>query len=259
MQTTLREGQGFTDEELEEMFKEAEEEEPEPRPLIGSPWFRRTVGIGLVLMLCVQVLAFWPQIYSLAAIRFLTVSAQLSQSEAIQNYKQSVVEIRTDGTKGTGFIISSDGYVVTNRHVVGDAKTVVISIPDRGSHVGDVVAQHEDVDLALIKLEVQDMPSLSLAQRFNGEVGIPIYVIGNPLFFSGIANVGETWGLLARDGPSMLVLQAPIYKGNSGSPVMTQDGDVIGVVYATMSIQRDGTKHKVGLAVPVEWVHDLIR
>lgn len=250
----------FSEEELEIMFKEAEEEEPAPRPLIGSPRFRRGMGIVIALMLATQVFAFWPKIYSLAAIEFLTTSAQLSQSEDIQRYKQSIVEVRTSEAKGTGFLISEDGLIVTNRHVIGGDEDIrpVVSIPGKSSYVSEVVAIHPNADLALLKVEIFDAPVLPLAMRYDGTAEIPIYVIGNPLFFHGIANEGVTWGLLSDDLVSSMVLQAPIYKGNSGSPVITTDGQVIGVVFATTTVYRNNKEHKVGLAVPVNHVHELL-
>lgn len=251
------EGREFSEEELEELFKAADEEGDPPPPFFASPRFRKIVVSIIAVMLFAQVLAFFPKIYSLPAIRFLTVSAKLSQLETIQTYKESVVVVRTDDAKGTGFLISEDGLVVTNRHVVGEENAPRVHLPDGESYIAEVIAIHDEVDLALLDIEVEGAPVLKLAESYDGQEGLPIYVIGNPLFFNGIANEGETWGLLSDRRPPMLVLQAPVYKGNSGSPVITHEGEVIGVVYATSEIQRNGYKHKVGLAVPVSWVWNL--
>lgn len=252
------EGREFSEEELEELFKAADEEGDPPPPFFASPRFRKIVVSIVAIMLCAQVLAFFPKIYSLPAIRFLTVSSKLSQLETIQTYKESVVVIRTDEAKGTGFLISEDGLVVTNRHVVGEEEAPTVHLPNGESYVAEVVAIHDEVDLALLDIAVEGAPVLKLAERYEGQVGLSIYVIGNPLFFNGIANEGETWGLLSDRRPPMLALQAPVYKGNSGSPVITRDGEVIGVVYATSSLERNGDTHKVGLAVPISWVWELI-
>ena len=251
------EGREFTEEDLEALFHEAEEEEP-PRPLVGSPRFRKWVGAVLAVMLCAQVLAFWPRVFSLEALRFLSVSAQLSRSEEIREYKQSVVVIRAGDSKGTGFIVSEDGWVVTNHHVVKDAARPVVSLPNGANYVARVAAVSEEADLALLDLEAQGLPVLQLAEHVDGEKGVPIYIIGNPLFFNGIANEGETLGWVSGADPPVIALKAPVYRGNSGSPVIARNGEVIGVVYAASSIGQHGKKAKIGLAVPVDRVRELM-
>lgn len=247
-------GREFTEEELAELFEEANKEEDGPPPFVGSPRFRKIIAGVLALMLCSQLFVIFPQVFSLAAIQFLKVSTKLSQMDTIKEYKQSVVVVSTDDAKGTGFIISSDGLIVTNRHVVGDAKNPSVSLAGGGRHSAKVVAIDDKVDLALLDIDAEDLPALQLAETYNGAAGVPVYVIGNPLFFSRIANEGETWGLLSDRDTPMMMLQAPIYKGNSGSPVINREGEVIGVVYATSTVKRDGKKHKIGLAVPIDWV-----
>jgi len=252
----FEEGREFTEEELERYFAEADEE-PAPQPFFASPAVRKVVVAVVALVLLVQVLAWLPGLYSLDAIRFLKVSAELSQAPDIQRYKQAVAIVRTTDGKGTGFVVDSDGWVITNRHVVGDDPRPVVAV-NGDRYVAQVVAISEEVDLALLSIDAQGLPELSLADRYDGEVGVPFYVIGNPLFFSGIANAGETLGLIGPSTTPMIALQAPIYRGNSGSPIITEDGEVIGVVYALSSIQANGSKMKIGLAIPVQWVHQLM-
>lgn len=250
-------GREFTDEELEAMFREADEEGEAPPPFFRSPRFKKIVAGVLALMMCAQVLAFLPQIFSLAAIRFLTVSAQLSQSETIQGYKEAVVVIRTDDSKGTGFIVSEDGLIVTNRHVVEGSAAPRVHLADGTAYRAEIVSIADDVDLAVLDIEADALPTLKLAEAYDGAYDAPVYMIGNPLFFNGIANEGVTWGLQRERDPPMMALQAPVYKGNSGSPVIGRNGEVIGVVYATSSMEKDGAKHRIGLAVPVDqvWKH----
>jgi serine protease Do len=247
-------GREFTEEELTELFKAADEEGEAPPPFVRSPRFHKIIAGVLALMMCAQVLAFLPQVFSLPAVRFLAVSAKLSQSETIQQYKQSVVVIRTDDSKGTGFVISEDGRIVTNRHVVGDDASPRVHLANGQTYHAKVLSVDTVVDVAVLDIDAEDLVTLPLAASYDGAKDTPVYVIGNPLFFNGIANEGVTWGLQRDREPPMMVLQAPIYRGNSGSPVINPEGEVIGVVFATSSIERDGKKHNIGLAVPVEWV-----
>ncbi|HZG87102.1 serine protease [Paenibacillus sp.] len=247
-------GREFTDEELAELFKAADEEGEPPPPFFRSSRFRKIMAGVLALMLCAQVLAVLPQMFSLAAVRFLATSARLSQSEVVQEYKQSVVVIRSGASKGTGFVVSEDGLIVTNRHVV-DGGAPSVHFADGRVFRGTIRSVDDDVDLAVVDIDADGLPSLTLAEAYDGAEDVPVYVIGNPLFFNGIANEGVTWGLLSERSPPLMAIEAPIYKGNSGSPVLTKDGQVIGVVFATSTLERDGKKHRIGLAVPVDWVH----
>jgi len=253
----IEEGREFTDEELEQYFREADEEEPARKPWIATSSTRRWIIAVIGLVMVIQVLAWWPQIFSLDAIRFLQVSSQLSRSDEIKLYKESVVVVRTEDAKGTGFIITHDGLIVTNRHVIEAAEKPSIKLPNGKRYTAQVVAEHDTVDLALLKIDGDQLPFLPLADHSVRDVGQPIYVIGNPLFFTGIANEGVTKGITVSI-PSMMVLDAPVYKGNSGSPVITPSGEVIGVVYATSQMQVGNQKTKVGLAVPVEWIQEML-
>lgn len=253
----IEEGREFTDEELEQYFREAEEEGPAPQPWIATPAFRRGVLLLVGLVMALQVAAWWPQLMSLEAIRFLQVSARLSQSEQIQEMKQSVVVVRADNSSGTGFVISEDGLIVTNRHVVDGAAHMFVKLPDGKRHTAELIMSSDVVDLALLSIDAEQLPVLPLSEGYTGEAALPIYLIGNPLFFSGIANEGETLGY-TDTYPSIMVLDAPVYKGNSGSPVINRNGEVIGVVYATSRITLADREMKVGLAVPVEWVHAIL-
>lgn len=249
-------GRDFTEEELKELFEAADEEGEAPPPFFRSPRFRKLVAIVVAVMLCAQVAAVLPQFFSLAAIRFLTVSAQLSQSPVVQEYKKSVVVIRTDRAKGTGFVVSGDGFIVTNRHVVDGSAAPAVHFADGRRLMATVIARDAEADLALLDVEGTGYPALPLASvDSNAESALkdePVYVIGNPLLFNGIANEGNVWGWLEDRDPPLLAIEAPIYKGNSGSPVIAKNsGQVIGVVFATSSVERDGKRHQVGLAVPV--------
>jgi serine protease Do len=144
---------------------------------------------------------------------------------------------------------------MTNRHVVDDSKTPNVHLADGRVFRGKVLWADETVDLALIDIDAEGVPALPLAASYDGAEDVPVYVIGNPLFFNGIANEGVTRGLLPDRDPPMLAIDAPVYRGNSGSPVITQSGEVIGVVYATSSMERDGKTLRIGLAVPIDWLH----
>ncbi|MEO4052922.1 serine protease [Solibacillus sp. CAU 1738] len=195
------------------------------------------------------------QIYSIPAIEFIKVSTQLSKQENIQLYKKSVVEISTGESKGTGFSISDDGYIVTNEHVIDDALSLTVVFPEDGIYEAEVIVSDPTIDLAILKIQANNLPHLQLADTLNFKEQEHVYFIGNPLYFTGIANEGTliNYTQLSDWEKPVMMMQAPVYKGNSGSPVFTDDGEVIGIVFATMKDQKEG---KVGLFVPVDYLHE---
>lgn len=206
-------------------------------------------SMAFVLFLNTFALIF--HIYSIPAIEFLKVSTRLSTQEDIKTYKKAVVEISTGSSKGTGFVISSDGLIVTNAHVVDDAQSLLVVFPEEGLMDAKIVESYPDVDLALLQVTGDDLPSLSLAKNPSYSKNEHVYFIGNPLAFTGIANEGtllESTYLEDWQEPVMMV-DAPVYRGNSGSPVINADGEVIGIVFATAKKDPYG---RVGLFIPVE-------
>ncbi len=193
--------------------------------------------------------------YSIPAIEFLKVSAKLSGEPHIQQYKKAVVEVSTGDSKGTGFAISEDGYILTNDHVIEDALQLTVVFPDDGLYEAEVVASYPEIDTALIKVDGEDLPYLDLATSPAYEPEEAIYFIGNPLSFTGIANKGTLLEFVQLEDwtQPVMMMQAPVYKGNSGSPVINEQGLVIGIVFATMDTDDYG---KVGLFVPIDYFNE---
>ncbi|MGE7689635.1 S1C family serine protease [Lysinibacillus sp. NPDC097214] len=237
-------------EQQKALAQEQEEQQQDKKPKKQRPIVKWIVwSMALVLFLNTFALIF--QIYSIPAIEFLKVSARLSAQEDIKTYKKAVVEISTDSSKGTGFVISSDGLIVTNAHVVEDAQSLFVIFPEEGLMGAKLVESYPDVDLALLQVTGDDLPSLSLAKNPSYSKNEHVYFIGNPLAFTGIANEGtllEPTYLEDWQEPVMM-MDAPVYRGNSGSPVINADGEVIGIVFATAKKDPYG---RVGLFIPVQ-------
>ena len=229
------------------------EDQVSPSPLRG--WTRRFIIVIVAIALLGNVLAVIPLIYNSNVFQFLKVTSELSQRGDLQTYKEAIVVVTADGSKGTGFNIDKQGLIVTNQHVVGDAKTAVIGFSDDTIFHADVVERDPDADLALLRLQNppdRELPVLTVDSQSSWTPDMTIYYIGNPLFFSHIMGKGKVLELINIDSKPMpvLLLDAPIYKGNSGSPVLTENGQVIGVIYATTEITRNGNTIDAGLAIP---------
>ncbi|SOC11052.1 trypsin-like peptidase [Ureibacillus xyleni] len=250
----------ISEEELIELVLEAQKEALEKarqerlsgvQPVKKKPRFVRIFAWVMALMLMFSTFALIFEIYSIPAIEFLKTSASLSTKEDIQNYKQSVVEVKTNSGKGTGFSISEDGYIVTNEHVIDDALTITITFPDDGLYKGEIIESYPEIDLAILKVEGKNLPHLSLADTYEPIKDEAIYFIGNPLYFTGIANKGKVidYTLLENWNEEVIMLDAPVYHGNSGSPVINNEGNVIGIIFATTKTKQYG---RVGLFIPVD-------
>ncbi|WP_028781877.1 S1C family serine protease [Thalassobacillus devorans] len=246
------------DEEMYELVQEerrkaiahAQEEKKEPkRPF--PKWAFWLVAIVMVLNLAAVI----PQTYSIAAIDFLVTSAKLSANPVIDEYQEAVVVVKAGQSKGTGFAVTADGTIITNHHVIEDEKRISVAFREEGLFHAEVKAAYPEVDLAVLKVEGKSLPHLNLAEKTTFESEEHFYFIGNPLKFTGIANQGTIIGYTTLEGwdQPVMMLDAPIYKGNSGSPVINEESEVIGVVFATLKHEEHG---KVGLAIPIDYFHN---
>lgn len=245
------------DEELQQLVLEAQAEallkakEEKNLPPRKRP-FPKWIFYLMAVVLFVNTFGIILQIYSIPAIEFVKTSARLSAQEDIAEHKKAVVVVLTDDSKGTGFSISENGTIITNYHVIEDKNNITVGFPDEGRFGADVIDTYPEIDLAILQVSSKEnLPYLALADHMAAEQGDHITFIGNPLRFTGIANEGtliEPYQLSDWEVPIMM-MEAPVYRGNSGSPVFNQDGLVIGIVFATLEHESHG---KVGLFVPIE-------
>ncbi|MEK9196930.1 S1C family serine protease [Ureibacillus sp. 179-F W5.1 NHS] len=247
---------------LEEQQKALEKERQERLAGVKKPTKKpksvRLFAWIMAVMLSFSTFAVIFEIFSIPAIEFLKVSSRLSSQEDIQTYKQAVVEIKTNDGKGTGFAISEDGYIVTNDHVIEDALTITVIFSNDQLYEGEVIETYPEIDLAILKVDEEDLPYLTLADTYTPTKKESIYFIGNPLYFTGIANEGKVIDstLLSDWDKEVLMLDAPVYRGNSGSPVINKEGKVIGIIFATL---KDRDYGHVGLFIPVDLLQEQLK
>jgi S1-C subfamily serine protease len=183
----------------------------------------------------------------------LLKSNELSKDSDIQSWKEAVVTIYGNGRKGTGFVIDPNGIIVTNLHVVDNMELIQVSFSNGETYSAEIVKKNPDNDIALIKIDAQkvNLSSLPLSELLV-EANRPIYIIGNPLAHTFVVNEG-TSGEMVRSSlrSEVFIIDVPVHSGNSGSPVITEDGVVVGVVFAT-------TGENKGLAIPAKQILELL-
>ncbi len=157
---------------------------------------------------------------------------------------------------GSGVIISSDGYIATNNHVVEGADSLLVTLNDGRELEAKVVGRDPQTDIAVIKVDAKNLPAITLADSEKIEVGDRVLAIGNPFGIgetvtSGIVSAkGRRVGILAdvEGYENFIQTDAAINPGNSGGALVDVDGRLIGINTAILS--RSGGFQGVGLAVP---------
>ncbi|NHN83335.1 PDZ domain-containing protein [Acetobacter musti] len=170
--------------------------------------------------------------------------------------QQQTVEAR-----GSGFIISADGYVVTNNHVVKGATKVTATLDDGTTLSARIVGRDPKTDIALLKLTpTGKLPFVQLGESDDVQPGEWVIAVGNPYGLGGTVTAGivSALGRDIGDGPydNFFQVDAPINRGNSGGPLITQDGKVVGVNTAIFS--PSGGSIGIGFAIPSDIVQTVV-
>lgn len=201
-----------------------------------------------------------------------------SVEEVVAKVKDSVVEITTESTSyssfygqyvtqgaGSGVIISSDGYIVTNNHVIEDATNITVKTTDGTTYEGKVIGADETFDIALVKIDATDLTVATLGDSSKLNVGETSIVIGNPLGnLGGSVSKGIVSALnrnIKIDGKVMELLQtdAAINPGNSGGGMFDGSGNLVGIVVAKSTMTSNGTTvESIGYAIPINNVKSIL-
>jgi serine protease Do len=161
---------------------------------------------------------------------------------------------------GSGFIISEDGYVMTNYHVVKDADEIIVRLSDRRELKGEVIGTDQRSDVALLKIDARDLPVVKIGKSSVLEVGEWVLAIGSPFGFDHSATVG----IVSAKGRSLprenyvpfIQTDVAINPGNSGGPLFNQEGEVVGVNSQIYS--RTGGYMGLSFSIPIEVAMDVV-
>ena len=203
----------------------------------------------------------------------------MSDAEVYAAGVNSVVSINVTGTSGTnffgqavqtasagsGFILTKDGYIVTNYHVVKDGETVKVTLYSGDEYEAKYVGGDEDYDIAVIKVEAADLQPVTLGDSSSLNVGDHVLAIGNPLGELTFSMSGGMVSCVNRainvDGTpfNMIQTDASINPGNSGGPLFNQYGEVVGIVSAKYSSTGNESVEGLGFAIPINDVFAMIQ
>ncbi len=198
-------------------------------------------------------------------------AADLEQAviNAVERTSPSVVSIGTDqGGLGSGIIVSEDGQILTNAHVVAGSRLLAVGLPDGRSFRGRVVAADDSVDLALVKIDAQGLPAATLGDSDQLKPGQFVIAIGNPLGYYRTVTFGVVsatnrnvrGGAGGRALENMIQTSAPINPGNSGGPLVNLRGEVVGINTAAAIDPTFGEKAEgIAFAVPVNTAKQRLR
>jgi len=157
------------------------------------------------------------------------------------------------GGQGSGVIVSPDGYILTNNHVIDGARTVTITLPDKREFTGKIVGADPKTDLAVVKIDGQNLPTVSWGDATKLQVGEYVLAVGNPFGLNSTVTLGIVSALgRGRMGitqyEDFIQTDAAINPGNSGGALVNTKGELVGINTAIFS--QTGGYQGVGFAVP---------
>lgn len=155
---------------------------------------------------------------------------------------------------GSGFIISTDGYILTNRHVIQGADKVTVTLKDRRELDAEIIGEDEASDVAVLKVDAKDLPILEIGSADSLDIGEWVMAIGSPLSFEH----SVTKGIISAKGRRMgnqqyvpyLQSDVPINRGNSGGPLINMNGKVVGI--NTLIVSNTGGYMGISFSIPIE-------
>ena len=157
--------------------------------------------------------------------------------------------------QGSGFIIDKEGHILTNYHVIADAREVWVTLHNRRKYRANIVGTDRAHDLAVVQIKATDLEPMTLGDSTHLQVGQKVYAIGNPFGLSGTLTRGIVSSIRQVQEPDGMVIEeaiqtdAAINPGNSGGPLLNWHGEVIGI--NTMIASSVGQSAGIGFAIPI--------
>ena len=215
------------------------------------------VGIGIGQHVPSNIL---PVAHADGSSMLLRTGEEQSVIRVARQVSPAVVSVRQGGALGSGVLVRSDGIILTNAHVVGNASRVNVKLANGESLTGQVIGKDTAVDIAVVRIPGSNFPQAAMADSDRLEVGQSAIAIGNPLGLERTVTRGVVSAVNRRLGGSeldgLIQTDAAINPGNSGGPLLDSNGSVIGI--NTAVLRGDGASG-LGFAVPINTANNVAR
>ena len=181
-------------------------------------------------------------------LNLLSISTGSKFCSSIDKCITATTTIKTESGFGSGFIISNNGYILTNYHVIKDEQHPTITLSNGISLKAKVIRSNQETDVALLKIELEGLPTIKINTNANYKAGNEIFVIGTPENIS----LGQTLtkGIISgirKDHEEIIQIDASVNRGNSGGPLLNKNNEAIGIVTAKLiGVGTEG----IGFAIP---------
>jgi len=194
-----------------------------------------------------------------------SVVSIFTRSETLPSNSNDAQSEKTNSSSlinlGSGVIVSSDGYVITNNHVVTAATSVVVALRDGREQVAQIVGTDPETDIAVLKLDLNGLPNLPIVSSSTLKVGDIVLAIGNPFGVGQTVTQGIISGLDRNQlglntYEDFIQTDAAINPGNSGGALVTANGDLVGINTAIFS--KSGGSQGIGFAIPADLVQQVM-
>lgn len=176
------------------------------------------------------------------------------------NTRKRQVQTPKQAAAGSGVIISSDGYIVTNNHVVDGADELTVSLSDNKEYSARIIGADKTTDLALIKIDGRNLPAINIANSDDVKVGEWVLAIGNPLGLNNTVTAGiisaKARTLGANGVESFIQTDAAINQGNSGGALVNTNGQLVGI--NAMLYSQTGSNIGYGFAIPTAMMNKVV-
>lgn len=175
--------------------------------------------------------------------------------------EESSTRQRKEPSLGSGVILSSEGYILTNNHVISDAAEIAVALNDGRTTSAKLFGADPESDLAVLKIDLKDLPLVTLGRSDNLEVGDVVLAIGNPFGVGQTVTSGIVSGLGRTElgistFENFIQTDAAINPGNSGGALINANGELVGINTAIFS--QSGGSHGIGFAIPVNLAKDVL-